>query len=120
MFDIRLIDNGFGFEAIVTAIGYESPLSALSGIEGELRVLDNSLTGTVVFDLVCSNGLEWNRFMVMNIKDGSFVFSTLHVVEQSQIPSWLLEHQAVIFKNNPQFFEDSIITHDEYVHIVAA
>ena len=59
MFNIRRLSLDLNSIAIVTAIGYENPLSSLSEIEHELTcLLGQELNGEVIFDLVCSNGLE--------------------------------------------------------------
>ena len=121
MFNIRVVGLQSGTIAIVTAISYESPLSSLPEIEQELASLlgDNS-NGEVLFDLVCSNGIEWNRFISFQIKDGAFQLNTASVIDPCKIPMQLLEEQASIFTKNPQYIRDSVLTLDEITHIIAA
>ncbi|WP_428996315.1 type II toxin-antitoxin system RnlB family antitoxin [Pseudomonas aeruginosa] len=48
---------------VVTATSYENPLSRLSIIASEMRNTSHSSKEIVLFDLLCSNGEEWNRFV---------------------------------------------------------
>lgn len=121
MFNIRIVDIQSGTIAIVTAISYESPLSSLSEIEQELAsLLGYNANGEVLFDLVCSNGIEWNRFISLQLKDGAFQINTASVIDPCKIPQKLLEEQASIFTRNPQYIRDSVLTLEEMTHIVAA
>jgi hypothetical protein len=124
MFDIRTLDFQSGTIAIVTAISYVSPLSSLSAlqdIQQELSVkLGDNINGEVIFDLACSNGLEWNRFLSLKMSDGQFEVKTAKVIDQSEISSNLIEKQASIFKSNPQYLQDSVLTKEDLPRIVAA
>ena len=104
--------------AVVTSIGYESPLSSLSNIEHQLMsVLDEILSGEVLFDLACSNGLEWNRFISVKIKDGAFELNSVRVVDADELSQDLLYEQALFFKGNANSINDSVLTADQILSV---
>ncbi|MGI2128799.1 type II toxin-antitoxin system RnlB family antitoxin [Shewanella oncorhynchi] len=114
MFNIRPLDLGSSSIAIVTAIGYESPLSSLFDIEHELTcLLGKELNGEVIFDLVCSNGLEWNRFMSLQVKNGSFDYNSISILDKTDLLPQLIDEQAFFLSNNLHYLQDSVLTFDE-------
>jgi hypothetical protein len=120
MFNIRALDNKNGVVAIVTAIGYENPLSSLNEIELKLKVaLDPIVNGQVLFDLACSNGFEWNRFMALEVHNGLFQLSSAKVVEADEIATELIERQAQMLIENPEYIRNSVITAEELSSISA-
>ncbi|MEX3072140.1 type II toxin-antitoxin system RnlB family antitoxin [Vibrio alginolyticus] len=114
MFNIRALDNKNGVIAIVTAIGYENPLSSLNEIELELKSsIEPTINGQVLFDLACSNGFEWNRFMSLDIHNGLFQLRSAKVVETEEIAKDLIEQQSQMLISNPEFIRNSVITSEE-------
>lgn len=119
MFNIRHLDSSPNWVAIVTAIGYENPLSSLSDIERELTgLLGRDLNGEVIFDLVCSNGLEWNRFMSLKVNNGSFDHNSVSIMEQSKLSTQLLDEQACFFGSNLHYLHGSVLTSEDIPRVI--
>ncbi|WP_037458507.1 type II toxin-antitoxin system RnlB family antitoxin [Shewanella sp. HN-41] len=118
MIDIRKLDKNSNSMAIVTAISHESPLSSISSIEHELvSAFGDYFSGEVLFDLACSNGLEWNRFVAVKIMDGSLKLNSARVVETNELSKELLSQQAVFFKANAESMNDSVLTEEQILSV---
>lgn len=119
MLNIRRLSLDLNSIAIVTAIGYENPLSSLSEIEHELTcLLGQELNGEVIFDLVCSNGLEWNRFLSLQVKNGSFDYNSVSILDKTDFISQLFDEQAYFLSNNLHYLQDSVLTSDEIPRVI--
>ncbi|MFK5664353.1 type II toxin-antitoxin system RnlB family antitoxin [Pseudomonas shirazica] len=94
---------------VVTATSYENPLSRLSIIASEMRNTSHSSKEIVLFDLLCSNGEEWNRFVSINYNGTDFEKSTCSIVSKSDIPTDLLETQTRFFQIHPEYLLDSVL-----------
>ena len=120
MFNIRQLNSHSKSIAIVTAISYENPLSSLSEIEQELVcLLGKKVDGEVIFDLVCSNGLEWNRFLSLQLKNGSFDYNSASVLNNTELPSQLMDEQVSFLSKNPDYLKNSVLTPDEIQQLVS-
>lgn len=63
-----------------------------------MRNTSHSSKEIVLFDLLCSNGEEWNRFVSINYNGTDFE-STCSIVSKSDIPTDLLKHKLASFKS---------------------
>lgn len=114
MYTIRALDIDQNSLAIVTATGYESPMSALHEIEDELcSILGSRATGDVVFDLLSSNGLEWNRFMSLYLDKGRFLIRSAKVLQDGSAIDSLVNFQLPFFRQHPEYLANSILTIEE-------
>ncbi len=109
MFDIRRLETRAGVMTVVTATSYENPLSSLSIIANEMRNTYHSGKEMVIFDLLCSNGEEWNRFVSIDYNGTDFEKSTFSIISKCDIPTDLLETQTRFFQVHPEYLLDSVI-----------
>ncbi|WP_411829495.1 type II toxin-antitoxin system RnlB family antitoxin [Pseudomonas shirazica] len=109
MFDIRRLETGAGVMTVVTATSYENPLSSLSIIAKEMRNSRHSSKEVVIFDLLCSNGEEWNRFASMSYNGTDFEKNTFNIISKSDIPADLVETQSHFFQTHPEYLLDSVM-----------
>jgi hypothetical protein len=98
-----------GVMTVVTATSYESPLSSLSIIASEMRNTYHASKEIVLFDLLCSNGKEWNRFASMNYNGTNFEKNTFNIVSVCDIPADLIETQTRFFEVHPEYLLDSVL-----------
>lgn len=106
---LRLKNEAF---ALATATSFESPLSNLSEVSSVLVNKLGSSSQLVIFDLLCSNGDEWNRFIAMEFDGGKLVRNTYRIIEINDSPLYEdLKHlQAAYFEKNPNYLEASILS----------
>ncbi|WP_284736939.1 type II toxin-antitoxin system RnlB family antitoxin, partial [Escherichia coli] len=71
-----------------------------------------------MFDLLCSNGPEWNRFVSLEIRCGSILLDTAKIVDEQEIPAQILRHQRDVLRNHPEYVEDSVLTPDDVLCIL--
>lgn len=91
---------------VISSISYESPLQDLPEIELYLKV--EHYVGDVVFDLLCSNGNELNRFVTMTFDGSSFNRRTFNVLINP--PKELLEHQNLFYSQNKLHISNSVLS----------
>lgn len=114
MYNIRKLNLKNNAQAIVTAISYESPLSLISEIEQELStLLGSDFFGEVIFDLLCSNGFEWNRFMSMEFEGSALKRSSARIMDESELSPFLIDLQSQLFASKPEYLVDTILTSQE-------
>lgn len=94
---------------VVTATSYENPLSSLSIIASEMRNTYHASKEIVLFDLLCSNGKEWNRFASINYNGTDFEKNTFNIVSVCDIPADLIETQTRFFEVHPEYLLDSVL-----------
>ncbi|WP_124325943.1 type II toxin-antitoxin system RnlB family antitoxin [Pseudomonas chlororaphis] len=109
MFEIKRSDTSNGLKTVVIATSYENPLSSLSAIAKQMLSEHHTHTEEVIFDLLCANGDEWNRFAAIEYNGHSFVRSTFHILPPSSIDSKLIESQSHYFASHPEFLENSVL-----------
>lgn len=109
MFEVRRLNTMSGFMTVVTATGYENPLSSLSDVASVLRANCDIGNESVLFDLLCSNGEEWNRFVVVDYNGSSFLRDSVSVVQKCDVSCDLLESQARFFEDHPEYIQDSVL-----------
>ncbi|WP_462153921.1 type II toxin-antitoxin system RnlB family antitoxin [Pseudoalteromonas piscicida] len=91
---------------VISSISYESPLQDLPEIELHLKA--KHYVGDVVFDLLCSNGNELNRFVTMTFDGSSFNRRTLNVL--SNPPKELQVHQNLFYSQNEVHISNSVLS----------
>ncbi|GIC14275.1 Hypothetical protein VCSRO98_2161 [Vibrio cholerae] len=91
---------------VVSSISYESPLQDLPEIE--LCLKSERYVGDVVFDLLCSNGNEFNRFVTMTFDGSSFNRRTLNIL--SNPPKELLSRQNRFYCQNKFHISNSVLS----------
>lgn len=94
---------------VVTATSYENPMSSLSVIASEMRNTYHASNEIVLFDLLCSNGEEWNRFACMQYNGAEFERSTFNIVSKCDIPADVIETQCRFFETHPEYLLDSVL-----------
>ncbi|WP_062382948.1 type II toxin-antitoxin system RnlB family antitoxin [Pseudomonas abietaniphila] len=109
MFDVRKLETREGFITVVTATSYENPLSRLSAIASVMRETSHSSNEAVLFDLLCTNGEEWNRFAFMQYNGQEFERTSFNIVSRDDISRDLLESQSNFFERHPEFIADSVL-----------
>lgn len=96
MYSIRTTDDKH-FAAVIVAMGYQSPLEHLPSIVKELH--EKSISGEVLFDLLCSNGYEWNRFASMRFNGQNFERKTFQVIDSNKVSCSLAREHEVLVGN---------------------
>lgn len=94
MYLIRPAGNQYA--AVVIAADYQNPLQELSSVVDELR--KKEISGEILFDLLCSNGEEWNRFASMKFNGCMFERKTFQIIDFESIPCSLLKEHSELFK----------------------
>ena len=113
MFEITGVNISETLKAIVMATGYENPLSSIHEIETKLScVLGSDDNGEVLFDLTCSNGLEWNRFVSLQMTHGKIMLNTARIISEHEIPEQILIKQLSVLRSHPEYVEESVLTPD--------
>lgn len=97
---------------LATATSFESPLSNLSDISLELASKVGPKSQLVVFDLLSSNGDEWNRFITMEFNGRKLVRNTYKILEtnNSDLYEDLKLLQTTYFEQNPNYLAASILS----------
>lgn len=103
------------------ATGYENPLTSIHEIEMRLSDLlgNQESTGEVLFDLLCSNGPEWNRFVSLEIRCGRLLLDTAKIIDEQKIPKQILRSQSDVLRNHPEYVEESVLTPDDVLSILS-
>ncbi|WP_447079541.1 type II toxin-antitoxin system RnlB family antitoxin [Vibrio alginolyticus] len=109
MFNTRKLRYHKETIAVVTATSYESPMSRLSEVSNSLRRELGKQPSLVIFDLLCSNGDEWNRFASMLFDGTKLIRNSFKVIEPDLIDSELLASQSSYFHSHPQFLTASVL-----------
>lgn len=99
------------FPMVVIATSYNNPLTCLNSIAELLH--DKEFSGNVLFDLLCSNGLESNRFMSAVFDGDKFSKSTFKVESLDTFPSEVVENQNAYFSNHKWLLENSILSNHQ-------
>lgn len=107
MFKIRHL-NEKEYKIIVVATSYDTPLSCLSSIA--LRLMEEAFQGTVLFDLLCSNGLEDNRFVAITFDGNTFIKQTCCTVDEELLPKHLVKQQNEFFLAHKSILNASVLT----------
>ncbi len=71
--------NGVDFSAIVYATSYNNPIQDIDSISNELSSMFHSPCN-VLFDLLLSNGNEFNRFVIGRFEGNKISYDSLRIV----------------------------------------
>lgn len=83
MFEIIGINVLGVLKVVVMVIGFENFLFLVNEIETKFFVLLGSeIIGEIFFDFLCVNGLEWNRFVTLEMKYGWIMLDTVKIIDE--------------------------------------
>lgn len=113
MFSVRNLQRD-KYLAVVTATSYENPLSVISEVtECLIEKVGAKNKGEIFFDLLCSNGMEWNRFLSMSFDGKSLLVDTARVVSSADVEQHIKDGQTAFFKHSRHILYNSILTSDQ-------
>lgn len=98
------------YRAVVYALSYNNPLHDISSISTTLREMIAS-PGYVLFDLLLSNGANFNRFVEGFFNGKTVVFDSLNVVELRDFHQ--IECINSYYRNNPTILNNSVLSPSE-------
>ncbi|EMR3754805.1 MULTISPECIES: type II toxin-antitoxin system RnlB family antitoxin [Proteus] len=120
MFEITRVNVSGSLKAVVMATSYENPLSSVNEIEMKLTgLLGECENGKILFDLLCSNGPEWNRFVTLEIRLGRIMLDSAQIIDQKEIPAQILSKLTFILQNHPEYLEASVLTPDDVRQVLS-
>ncbi|WP_129638888.1 type II toxin-antitoxin system RnlB family antitoxin [Rahnella variigena] len=114
MFEIRQLDDNRNI-LIVVATGYYNPLSCLKKVAERLE--DEAFKGDILFDLLCSNGFESNRFAIMAFDGKSFLRNTFRIVDEDLLPHGFVKKQNAFFAQNSFLLSNSVLSHRDVTNL---
>ena len=120
MFEITGVNISGSLKAVVMATGYENPLS--SDNEGEMKLTDllgQDKSGKILFDLLCANGPEWNRFVTLEMKHGRIILNSAKIIDEHEIPAQVLSKLTFTLRNHPEYLEASVLTPDDVRQVLS-
>jgi len=103
--DLRLVQVN-ALTVICTATPGINPVHEFNTIGQDLKAV--GFNGTIIFDLLCCNGLSTNRFIRAHISDGVIDRSSLEVA--SNLADDLLNHQNEYMRAHPSFVRHSVLS----------
>ena len=89
---------------IVIATSYISPISRLDDLARDIH----QASGVVLFDLILINGLEDNRYISAELKDGSFVRKSFK--KEKVVSDDLRDISRTYFKEHPDTVDEGTIS----------
>lgn len=120
MFEITGVNVSGSLKAVVMATSYENPLSSVDEIETKLTaLLGQKENGEILFDLLCANGPEWNRFVTLQMKFGRIMLNTAKIVDEQEIPAQVLSKLTFTLRNHPEYLEASVLTPDDVRQVLS-
>ena len=118
MFEIRQESVG-PYNAVVTATNYENPFEDLAEVAAELRAKMGNGHMLVLFDLLCSNGDERNRFYKGTYENGKFDLQSFGMLSSRELDRNFLIDQ-IKFLIRKDAFSDSVLTPREQKRLLAS
>lgn len=120
MFEITGVNVSESLKAVVMATGYENPLSSVNEIETKLTdLLGQNENGEILFDLLCANGPEWNRFVTLEMKYGRIMLDSAKIIDEQEIPTQILSKLIFTLRNHPEYLEASVLTPDDVRQVLS-
>lgn len=104
------------YQVLVVADSYVNPLSCLNTIADSLK--DEAYKGRVLFDLLCANGQEDNRFASIEFDGSHFVRKTFSIPTPEELPNGILQSQNAFFARNPNMLMGSVLTPREIYQMI--
>lgn len=100
MFDVRLMGDG-KYQAVVTAMDYLSSMDDMAEIEDALKSgLGKRKCVLVILDLICPNGLSFNRFISVDFNNGKLDEDSFDIVKPEKEDVQLQQQQIEFFRNS--------------------
>jgi len=93
-------------KAVVSSTCYVSPLQELLDLSQKLRF--ENYFGEVIFDLLCVNGNNPNRFISIFFNGKDFDKSTVKLIERPE--KIIIEMQTKFYKEHPQYISNSVLS----------
>ncbi|WP_447214662.1 type II toxin-antitoxin system RnlB family antitoxin [Citrobacter pasteurii] len=120
MFEITGVNVSGSLKAVVMATGYENPLSSVYEIETKLTdLLGQYENGEILFDLLCANGPEWNRFVTLEMKYGRLILDSAKIIDEQEIPAQILSKLIFTLRNHPEYLKASVLTPDDVRQVLS-
>jgi hypothetical protein len=93
-------------KAVVSSTSYVSPLQELLDLSRQLKI--ENYRGEVIFDLLCVNGNNPNRFISIFFNGDAFDKSSVKLIEHPG--KKIIEIQTKFYKEHPQYISNSILS----------
>jgi len=104
-YKIQKVNTNIKYEYIIFAINDDSPLEYLQDIEKDLA--KKNFKGLVLFDLLLSNGDEYNRYVEAYFNGKSFELSSFKGPTLNQE----IERISInFFKKHPEFIDKGVLS----------
>ena len=85
----------------MTAMDYLSSMADVAEIEAALKSrLGDRKRASVILDLICPNGLSFNRFISADFNDGRLDEDSVDVVNPEEVDAQLQRQQIEFFRNS--------------------
>ena len=95
---------------VITALNHESPLDNLKDIVARLKGCKNVNNFIlVIFDLLCCNGNEWNRFVSLQFDGTKFIHQSFSVLSNDDIMPNIVKTQKSYFNQHPEIIKSSVL-----------
>lgn len=98
------------YSAVIYALSYNNPLHDISSISMTLRKA-TAAPGYILFDLLLSNGVNFNRFVEGYFNGEIIAFDSLNVVELRD--HCQIERINAYYHNNPSILNAGILSPSE-------
>lgn len=95
-------------KTVVIATSYITPLQHLPKIEKMLQDID-AKSDIIFFDLLCSNGYEWNRFGSMEYDGQKFIRNTFKIIKQHNVDLDLIKEVDCYYSEHPHLIKNSVL-----------
>lgn len=100
MFDVKLTGTG-NYQAVVTAMDYLSSMDDVAEIEAALKArLGDRKRASVILDMICPNGLSFNRFLSVDFNNGRLDEDSVDIVSPEEVDAQLQQQQIEFFRNS--------------------
>jgi len=120
LFEITGVNVSGSLKAVIMATGYENPLSSVNEIETKLTdLLGQYENGKILFDLLCANGPEWNRFVTLEMRCGRIMLDSAKIIDQQEIPAQVLSKLTFTLRKHPEYLEASVLTPDDVRQVLS-
>ena len=114
MESIRMTEGGRF--VVITATADFSPMKQLKQLSSKLH--DMGFSGSVVFDLLYTNGLAYNRFVEINFDGTAFDRNSLNIIEH--IDYNLKNEQDDFFRSAPDILAGTVLSEAERAALISS
>lgn len=95
-------------------IGFENFLFLVNEIEMKFFVLLGSeIIGEIFFDFLCVNGLEWNCFVMLEMKYGWIMLDMVKIIDEQDVLIYILSKLIFILCNYFEYLEVFVLFFDD-------